>query len=138
MVVRENVGQRVDVLELGREACADDVVAGRHALNDVAGNVCVDVVGLEIHGLARAELDVVEEEKHEEADVLWELGIAAGHEFAEFVGRVDAGAWSDVAGLGKREEVLGFFRDKRPVGLHERAEGGFQGLFGLVYGCRGG
>ena len=62
VVVRQNVRQRRDVLELRGEARADDVVAARHAFDDVAADVRVDVVCFQVHGLAGLELHKVQEE----------------------------------------------------------------------------
>ncbi len=52
----------------------------------------MDVVCLQVHGLAGLQFHEVEEEQHEQADVLGELAVAALDEFAEFFGGVDAGA----------------------------------------------
>lgn len=40
----------------------------------------MDVVGLEEHGLANLELDVVEEESNEEANVVGELALQSKHQ----------------------------------------------------------
>lgn len=77
MVVGQDLGESVDVLELGGEARADDIVGTGHAFDDVAGDVGVDVVGFEVEGLSGFQFDVVEEKEHEQADVVWELTVAA-------------------------------------------------------------
>jgi hypothetical protein len=53
-----------------------------------AADIGVDVVRLEEHGLAWLQLDVVEEEDDEEADVVGELAVQSREEFGE-----DLAAW---------------------------------------------
>jgi hypothetical protein len=43
--------------------------------NDTSGEIGVDVVGLEEHGLTNLELDVVEEESDEKTNVVGELAL---------------------------------------------------------------
>lgn len=132
VVVGQDFGEGVDVLEFRGEACANDVVGGGHAFDDVAGDVGVDVVGFEVHGLSRGEFDEVEEEENKEADVRGELAVAALNEFAEFFGGVDAGAGGDFVGGGEGDEVFRFGGDGVFVGLHESGEGCAECGFGVV------
>lgn len=50
-----------------------------------AGEVGVDVVGLEKHGFADFELDVVEEEGDEDTDVVGELAVQSEHQVCELL-----------------------------------------------------
>ena len=131
MVVGEDRGEGVDILKFRGEAGADDVVGTSHALDDVAGDVGVDVVGFEVHGLARFELDEVQEEEDEEADVGWELGVASLDELAEFLSGVDGGTGRNLVLLSEGDEILRFRSDRWFVGLHEMGKGGFESRFGF-------
>lgn len=83
VVVGQHGDQGIDVLELGSEAGADDIVAGSHALDNVARDVGVDVVGAQEKSLAGGHGDVVAEEEDKQAVVGAEVGVAAGDEAGE-------------------------------------------------------
>lgn len=73
--IGEHVYQGRHILELRCEAGTHDVVRGGHALDDVAGEIGVDVVSFEEHSFARREGHVVEKEEDEEANVVRELRV---------------------------------------------------------------
>src|SRR5277367_514158 len=107
VVIRQDLRQGVNILELGRKSRTDHVVAARHTLNNIARDVGMDVVCFEIHCLARRELDEVEKEEHEEPDIGGKLRVAALDDLTEFRGRVDRRARSDLLVRGEGEEVFG-------------------------------
>ena len=97
----------------------------------------MDVVGAEEHGFAGGELDVVEEENEEEAQVGGELGVETLYQFGKFLPRGGAGAC--VAGEGRgvgfcgRDEIGGGFLEAFGglAVVHDAGEDGLQGFLVL-------
>src|SRR5207253_11504099 len=77
-----------NVLEFGSETSTDNIIRRGHALDDITGEVRMDIVGLEEHGLANFKFDVVEKELHEEPNVARELAVQTDDEVSEFFAAV--------------------------------------------------
>mmetsp|Transcript_33076 Transcript_33076/g.69437 ORF Transcript_33076/g.69437 Transcript_33076/m.69437 type:complete len:330 (-) Transcript_33076:1266-2255(-) len=71
--VREHAHEVVNVLELGSESRAHDVVAAGHALDDLPRDVRVRLVGRHVEALAGSDEEVVEQEGGHGAGVSGEL-----------------------------------------------------------------
>ena len=145
--VGEHVDQVGNVLELGSQTGPDYVVAARHALDDLARDVGVGLVGGHEEGLAGSDEEVVEEEGRHGPGVVGELlrqaedgaGALALPGRALVIVRVEALLLVEAA--EEETELLGGYlggavhegREETPEGLglllglgsHEHAELGF-------------
>ena len=75
--VREHVAEHVDVLELGGESGANHVVRARHALDAVAAQVRMRLVGGEEDGIAGRKDNVVQQKGAEDANIARVLAVQA-------------------------------------------------------------
>ena len=71
--VREHADEVVDVLELGRESCPNDVIAAGHALDDLPGDVGMGLVRGHVEALAGRDQEVIQEEGGHGAGIPREL-----------------------------------------------------------------
>ncbi len=89
-------GEEVDVVAVGArtEARVNHVVAARHALDDVAGEVGVDAVRRHVDGLARAQAQVVHADQRDQRAVVFRrVLLLQAREQVEDVGlRAEVGA----------------------------------------------
>ena len=108
----------------------------------------MDIVRLEEHGLADIQLDVVQEELNEEANVAGELGVQAHNKVSKLLAvvrwagtarkRMAVDRWAAIAskrralGLGRRDELLGGRGKSVLVCVHDLGEDGLKSfLVGL-------
>ena len=69
-VVRQGVAEDGGVSEFGGESGADDVVRRGHAFHNVSRDVCMRFVCREVNRFPWLQLDMIEETRRQNADVL--------------------------------------------------------------------
>ena len=99
-----------------------------------SGQVGVNVISLEEHGLANLELDVVEEESNEQANVVRELSLQSKHQVREFLAVVRRAAIASklvALVLCLLNEVFGVLLNLFWLAVHQAAESSLQSLLVL-------
>jgi hypothetical protein len=103
----------------------------------------VDVVGLEEHGFANLEFDVVEKEADKETNVVGELSVEAHHQISKLLAIVGRAALACEFGaflLRLLDQCWSCFVDVFLGGFHKRGECSLErllvlGSLSLIFGC---